>query len=126
MNELNYKAMSERIKKCRKELGYTQEQMSEILEISYSSYSKIENAFQKPSLVTVVKLSSKLKVSIDYLVFGNTESTFKTEADLSDAIAVILSACDVDKLEHVNEMIGKLIKVMKNYTKQVISTIRAT
>ena len=116
MNELNYKAMSERIKKCRKELGYTQEQMCELLGLSYSSYSKIENAFQKPSLSTVVKLSSRLKVPIDYLVFGNIESGSRTEADLSDVIAVILNDCDVGKLEHVNETIEKLIKVMKIYT----------
>lgn len=118
MNELNYKAMSERIKKCRKELGYTQEQMCELLGVSYSSYSKIENAFQKPSLTTVVKLSSRLKVSIDYLVFGNDESQVKAEVGLSEAIAVILNNCDVDKLEYANETIEKFIKVLKIYTSE--------
>lgn len=113
MNELDYKAMSERIKKCRKELGYTQEQMCEMIGVSYSSYSKIENAFQKPSLATVVKLSLKLNVSIDYLVFGNNERRLKPEGDLSSVIA-ILNTYDIDKLEHANETIKSFIKVIKN------------
>lgn len=116
MDKSQFKAMSERIKKRRKELGYTQEQTSELLGVSYSSYSKIENAFQKPSLGTVVKLSLLLKVSIDYLVFGNIESVLRTDMYSSAAMTTILSTCDIDKLEHANETIGKLIKVLKSYT----------
>ena len=37
----------QRIKQKRKEKGYTQEKMAELLNISYSNYSKIENADRK-------------------------------------------------------------------------------
>ena len=50
--------------------GLTQEQAAEQVGITYSSYVKIENAFQTPSLSTLVKISEVLDVSLDWLVFG--------------------------------------------------------
>ena len=70
-NEL--KNMADRIKARRKECGFTQEQFSEIAGLTYGSYAKIENAFQKPALDTLIKISEHLKVSLDYLVFGTEE-----------------------------------------------------
>lgn len=67
-NEL--KAMAERIKCARKKQKITQEQAAERLNITYSSYTKIENAFQVPSLDTLISISSLLGVSLDFLVFG--------------------------------------------------------
>jgi len=39
------KAMADRIKERRGALGYTQEDFAEKIELSASSYTKIENAF---------------------------------------------------------------------------------
>ncbi|RCX18418.1 DNA-binding XRE family transcriptional regulator [Anaerobacterium chartisolvens] len=113
MDKSQYKEMSSRIKKRRKELGFTQEQVCEMLGISYSSYSKIENAFQKPSLGTIVKISLLMKISIDYLVFGNAEDKGKAESDISYMALSVLAGCDIDKLEYTNEMLGKLVKIFK-------------
>ena len=57
-NEL--KEMGLRIKNRRLSLKYTQEQFAEMIGISASSYTKIENAFQQPSLDTLIMISKKL------------------------------------------------------------------
>ena len=70
MIELNKKELARRIKAQRKYKGYTQEQVAELIGITYSSYVKIENAFQTPSLVTLATISKVLEISLDWLVFG--------------------------------------------------------
>ena len=60
----------QRIKQKRKEKGYTQEKMAELLNISYSNYSKIENAVVTPTLERLVDISQILDMSLDYLVYG--------------------------------------------------------
>lgn len=70
MIELNQREMANRMKAQRKYLGLTQEQVAEAVGITYSSYVKIENTFQSPSLATLVAISQVLQTSLDWLVFG--------------------------------------------------------
>lgn len=70
MFQVDYEAMAHRIKAQRKYMSLTQEQVSEIIGISYSSYVKIENAFQHPSLTTLARISQTLNISLDKLIFG--------------------------------------------------------
>lgn len=70
MYQIQKVELSRRIKAQRKYLGYTQEQVAERVGITYSSYVKIENAFQCPSLHTLASISLVLDISLDKLVFG--------------------------------------------------------
>jgi len=70
MMKLNQREMANRMKAQRKYLGLTQEQVAEAVGITYSSYVKIENTFQSPSLETLVAISQVLQTSLDWLVFG--------------------------------------------------------
>ena len=49
MTEVQIKEMAARIKARREALGFTQESFCEAIDLSASSYTKIENAFQKPA-----------------------------------------------------------------------------
>ena len=60
---------TERLKELRKEKGYTQEQMANILEIGQSAYAKWENDRTEPSFENLIKLADLLEVSFDWL-FG--------------------------------------------------------
>jgi transcriptional regulator with XRE-family HTH domain len=106
MNQEQLKAMANRIKKRRELLGYTQEQFAEIIELSASSYTKIENAFQKPALNTLVKIAVKLKVSLDYLVFDDEQ---EQPAD-QDIATAILDYADTNALIHAKEVLSKIIR----------------
>ena len=46
-----------RLKEKRKNKGYTQEQMSKLLDIGQSAYAKWENGRTEPTLENIVKLS---------------------------------------------------------------------
>jgi len=76
--------MGDRMKSKRLQLGYTQERVAELTDISFSTYSKIENAIQSPSLDTLIRISIVLDISMDYLIFGN-ENIKKDIDDFSSA-----------------------------------------
>ena len=80
MDELNYIEIGKRVKIKRKELGITQEKLSELIDVCPSYISEIERGYSIPSLSTVCKISNVLKCSLDYLIFGitvtNADKTF--------------------------------------------------
>lgn len=65
----NMSIFPQRLKELRKEKGYTQEQMANILEIGQSAYAKWENGKTEPSFESLVKLVDLFEVSLDWL-FG--------------------------------------------------------
>ena len=74
MEELNYIEIGKRVKIKRKELGITQEKLSELIDVCPSYISEIERGYSIPSLSTICKIVTTLKCSLDYLVFGITAS----------------------------------------------------
>lgn len=110
-NEL--KQMADRIKERRIELNFTQEEVSELIDLSYSSYTKIENAFQTPSLDTLISISRILDISIDYLIFGNNEQKTNNTSTV-DVINSVLKLADSNKLKHTANILSKLSDVIEN------------
>ena len=70
MTNAELKQVASRIKAKRKSLNYTQEAFSEKIGIALSTYTKIENGFQAPSLNTLIAISKELDVSMDFILFG--------------------------------------------------------
>ena len=101
------KAIAGRIKERRTQLGYTQEQFAEVIDLSSSSYTKIENAFQKPALDTFIRIADKLEISLDYLVFGGERPQ---RADSADVMRAALGFADADKITHTIDLLSKIIK----------------
>lgn len=58
----------ERLRKLREERGYTQEQLSEMLEIGVTQVWRYENEKSKPSSDILTKIARALDVSADYLL----------------------------------------------------------
>jgi transcriptional regulator with XRE-family HTH domain len=58
----------EKIKKTRKELKLTQQQVADFIEITYQNYQLLEYGKSKPSFDTLVKLCKCLNASADYLL----------------------------------------------------------
>lgn len=83
--------VAERLKKIREGAGYTQERFAEVLEVSLSSYKKIECANIQISLEALRKLHQKLNVSADYILFGETPNP-------KEAWNVVLNCNDYDKM----------------------------
>lgn len=62
-----YYKLGENIKRRRKELGLTQQQPADELNMSLNFMGKIEVAFSKPSLDTLIKISEKLNTTVSEL-----------------------------------------------------------
>jgi len=111
MTNTELKEMATRIKVRRKALKFTQEQFAEVIGISSSSYTRIENAFQKPSLDTLIKISRNLNISLDFIVFGTKESKRKS-AEKAEIVDALLGFADKKKLTHAADVLDKLINVL--------------
>lgn len=87
-----------RLKEKRKNKGYTQEQISKLLDIGQSAYAKWENGRTEPTLENIVKLSKILDTTTDELLgrninFGDTILNKKYKYDLS-----VLKESDIQNL----------------------------
>lgn len=70
---------SAKLKELRKEKGYTQEQMANILEIGQSAYAKWENGRTEPNFGLLLRLSKILDVSTDYLLGNESENSLNDD-----------------------------------------------
>lgn len=111
MKKTELKEMANRIKSRRKSLDFTQEQFAELIGISSSSYTRIENAFQKPSLDTLIKISKNLNISLDYIVFGSLAETPRV-LEKDDLIEALFLFADKDKLSHTSDFLNKFVKII--------------
>lgn len=62
-----YKLLGQNISKRRRELGLTQQELAEKLDISLNFMGKIEVAFSKPSLDTLISIANSLDISVSDL-----------------------------------------------------------
>ena len=62
------KIFCERLLALRKEYGYTQRQVAQMLGISQPSYMRYENGTAQPSLESLSALADIFDVSSDYLI----------------------------------------------------------
>ncbi|MEE0887244.1 MAG: helix-turn-helix transcriptional regulator [Treponema sp.] len=67
---MNYKEIGQRIRKYRKQMNLSQEELAEKIGISTTHMSHIETGSTKLSLPVLVELAENLKVKTDYLLFS--------------------------------------------------------
>lgn len=65
----------QKLKELRKKKGYTQEKMSNLLEIGQSAYAKWENGRTQPSIEQLVKIAQILETTTDELLGINKSVT---------------------------------------------------
>lgn len=57
-----------KLKELRKEAGYTQKQMAEMLNITQPTYSQYENNIIEPDIKTLIKIANIFDISLDMLL----------------------------------------------------------
>ena len=67
MKELNYKKIGERLRKLRKYMGITQEQVAEILSVGRDAILRIEKGDRKIDLQELMNFSKLYNISMDEL-----------------------------------------------------------
>ena len=76
MDIVSNKILSEKVKKLRKQVGLSQDQMARKADMPYSTYLKIENGTtSNPSIQKVLNIAEALEISLDELVCRKTRSS---------------------------------------------------
>ncbi len=103
---------SERLTATRKEKGYTQKYLAELLEISPTRLNYWEKGKREPDMLKVLKIAKTLEVSIDYLI-GNSDNPQQSLVEMmwteEDKIKKQLIA-DYERLTYLGEK--KLLEYM--------------
>lgn len=87
------------ISKLRKDLGWTQVELAEKLQVSDKTISKWESDKGEPSLEFLPELAKIFNVSIDYIMVGENEAEKKSSADKEKAIAKLKKEKEKRKAE---------------------------
>ena len=79
----NKKLLGKRIKELRKNAGFTQEKLAELIDIETSSLSGIESGRHFPSLPTIEKIANTLNLEMKALFdFNHLQPIDKMKADI--------------------------------------------
>ena len=70
LSEVMNMSIAERLQELRKQSGYSQEQVAEMLGLSRQAISKWESGQGKPEIDNIVKLTEIYNVSADYILLG--------------------------------------------------------
>lgn len=129
---LNLKEIGNRIKKYRKQKGFTQAQLAEIIDISTIHMSHLETGSVAMSLECMIKVCNALEVSPDDLLIGefelNNNATIKQLAEITKNLssdenkllidfALLLEKTkltEIKKADRIQECICRLIIMLKN------------
>lgn len=77
--------IEKKLKDFREKAGLTQEQVAEAVMVSRQTISNWENGKSLPDIISVIKLSSLYKISIDELLKGDCKMREKIEKDANVA-----------------------------------------
>ena len=98
--ELDYVAIGVRIRRLRKEKGYTQQTLAELSHQEPSNISHIERGATKLSLPTIVNIANALNVTVDELLCDSLHSATDSYLGIANSI---LSDCSHDELRIITD-----------------------
>lgn len=70
MNEADLRGIGRRIQSRRKQLGYTQEQLADLMNVSIQMVSNLERGNKAIRIDNLIHLSRILDISTDYILTG--------------------------------------------------------
>ena len=107
MEGLDFTAIGKRIRKQREFLGYTREYMAERLSVSSNFCRDIEVGAKGMSIQTLAKVSIFLKISLDYMVFGETLYS------AYEPLLMMLNACKADKRKYAEDILKSFLLALE-------------
>ena len=111
---LNYRDIGKQIKIARIKQDLTQEQLSEMANISVSHLSGIERGTTKLGLSAFFGIANALKISTDTLLCYSVDNE-ESKAVLSNYVANLIEDCSKNELVVIEE----LVKSTKNALRKI-------
>ncbi len=85
--EVDYKIIGKRIKEARKDKGWSQEKLSEEIDVTTVYISRVERGSSQVNLKRLAQISKALDVSLEYLIGGTiTEAPNYLDKELYETL----------------------------------------
>ena len=105
--EIDYKIIGERIKEARREKGWSQERLSEEIDVAVAYISRIERGSSQVNLNRLAQISRVLNTSMEFFIRGiTTDSPHYLDKELYDT----LITCTPEK----QRLIYNIAKIVSN------------
>lgn len=101
--------LGEKIRKLRKQLGMTQEQLAEMLGVGHQALSRIEQGHMAPKMDRLPALAKALQCTVADLF----RSPDDAQASYANRLADLFSGLPAQKLEFVFQHISSLVFLLK-------------
>ena len=102
---MDYYKIGQRIRKYRKALNMSQEELAEKVEISVTHMSHIETGNTKLSLPVIVKLAEVLSVKIDDLIYDNP---IYNKSEVISEVSEVIDSCSPQQARIILESVKNL------------------
>ncbi|MDR7869761.1 MAG: helix-turn-helix domain-containing protein [Tissierellaceae bacterium] len=109
------KEIGSRIREEREKLGLSREKFSEIVGLSSYFIGQIERGDRNMSLETLIKITSSLNISIDYILKGYT---------LYMENILVKEAIDENYKEEIDEEVKEILNLLSSTSKEGIGLIK--
>lgn len=103
------KAFGIRLKELRKQKGWTQKQVANLLDVRYSHLNKYESGMHIPPIERLIQLADIFGVSLDYLVMGTPIEDTPIKSDILFRRFKILEHFKPDDQDTVIKVIDAII-----------------
>lgn len=97
---INNRAFGRKIKIAREDLGLTQFELAERIDVSQNFLGDIERGIKLPSLNKLIALSNALKISLDYMFAESLDNVI----------------CEPEEVYYTDKQLAILNKVIKEIT----------
>lgn len=95
-------SFSNKLKKLRNDLGYTQEKMAQKLHITQTAYGKYEKGINKPTADTLTNLANIFNVSVDYLLDDATTEFGRNQTGIKiPVLGIIPAGIPIEAIEDI-------------------------
>ncbi|NMA96257.1 MAG: helix-turn-helix transcriptional regulator [Clostridiales bacterium] len=98
--DMDNNSIGKRIRNAREKLKLTREEFSELIGLSSFYVGQLERGERQMSLNTLIKISSHLHVSTDYLIYGDKDNYVE-----KSRILILLNRCSKKQLSFIENII---------------------
>ena len=120
-NVLNFKEIGARIRLEREKLDLSREKFAEIVNLSPYYIGQIERGDRAMSLDTLVKISSTLHLSVDYLLYGT--DLYSENIEIAETFSVLETTNNIYDTE-IDSELKELINILSRCSKKEINLIK--
>lgn len=110
-NQVDYIEIGTRIRVKRENFDMTREKLAELLDLSPYFIGQLERGERKMSINTLINISEYLHISIDYLIFGNQNSTNTDTTELYS----LLNRCSEKEINLIVTIIKFILPYLARY-----------